>query len=81
MRALGTRCTWIHMSSSTTSGRPMCRKESSEKKRSLTLSAYTKLRISVPLNGGSQSSISKLVTVTYCASASQGSMYPLTPEA
>ncbi len=37
VRARGTRCTCTHISSSTTSGSPMCRNDSSEKKRSLTL--------------------------------------------
>jgi hypothetical protein len=37
--ALGTRWVWIQSSARTPSGRPMCRKDSSEKKRSLTLAA------------------------------------------
>ena len=52
----------------------MCTNESSEKKRSPTLSGWMKLRISVPPNVGSQSTHSKLATITNCASLSQGSM-------
>ena len=36
--ALGTRCTCTHISSSTSSGAPMWMNDSSENKRSLTLS-------------------------------------------
>ncbi len=40
-----------------------------------------KLRISVPPKVGSQSSHSKLPTITNCARRSHGSMYPLMPDA
>ncbi len=72
--ALGTRCTWTHISSSMTSGTPMWMKTSSENRRLLTCSGRMKLRISVPPKPGIQSSHSKLPWVTYCASRSQGSM-------
>ena len=52
----------------------MCMNDSSEKKRSLTLAGWMKLRISAPPKLGSQSSHSKLATITNCASRSQGSM-------
>ncbi len=53
---------------SSASGMPMCRKISSEKKRSLTAPAAMKLRISAPPNTGSASSHSVVATRLYCAS-------------
>ena len=79
--ARGTRCVWIHSASSITSGMPMCRKDSSEKSRSLTASGEMKLRVRMPLNTGSASIHSVVAMTTNCASWSQGSMKPLTPEA
>ena len=72
--APGTRCVCTHSSASTPSGRPMCRNDSSENRRSLTASPVMKLRISAPLNTGSQSSHSAVATVTNCAVMSHGSM-------
>ena len=72
--ALGTRCVWIHRRARTPSGRPMCRKDSSEKKRSFTLSSVRKLRISSPLNTGSASNHSAVAMTVNCASWSHGSM-------
>ena len=72
--ALGTRWMCTHINSRVSSGAPMCTNASSEKKRSSTLSAYMKLRTRLPPMPGSQSSHSKLATVTNCASRSHGSM-------
>jgi hypothetical protein len=72
--APGTRCVWIHRSASTASGNPMWMNESSENSRSLTAPGVMKLRISVPLKIGSQSSHSAVATTTNCASRSHGSM-------
>ena len=48
--------------------------------RSVTDSAPMKLRVRIPLNTGSASSHSVVATTTNCASRSQGSMKPFTPE-
>ena len=74
VRACGTRWVCTHSSTSTPSGMPMCRNESSENSRSLTFSGKTKLRISVPLKTGSQSNHSMVATTTNCAYLSQGNM-------
>ena len=72
--APGTRCVCTHRSASTPSGKPMCRNDSSENSRSLIASGVMKLRMSAPLNAGSQSSHSAVATVTNCAVPSHGSM-------
>ena len=59
----------------------MCRKISSENRRSLTAPAAMKLRISAPSNTGSASSHSVVAIRLYCASRSHTSQKPPMPEA
>jgi hypothetical protein len=72
--APGTRCVCTHRSASTASGKPMWMNDSSEKKRSFTASLVMKLRTSVPLKIGSQSSHSVVATTVNWARRSHGSM-------
>ena len=60
---------------------PICRKMSSENKRSLTASAAMKLRISAPSNTGSTSSHSAVAIRLYWARRSHTSQKPPMPEA
>ena len=74
VRARGTRCVCIHRAASIASGMPMCRNDSRENSLSVIPSGSRKLRTIVPRKAGSTSNHSAVVTTTYWASWSHGSM-------
>ena len=73
VRAGLTRCTCAHIAPSMASGRPMCTKMRSEKKRSFTWSPAMTLRVRAPSKTGSASSHSVVAVRLHCASWSQAS--------